>query len=53
MGPLWPRQRYRNGYFDSPPGTWFGMDRMAALYGRYYDNLGRTPWTGKYVIISP
>jgi hypothetical protein len=29
------------------------MERMSALYGRYYDSLGRTPWTGKYVIISP
>jgi hypothetical protein len=53
MGPLWPKQQYRNGYYDSPPGTSFRMDRMAALYGRYYDELGWTPWTGKYVIISP
>ena len=53
MGPLWPKQQYRNRYFDSPPGASFGMERMAALYGRYYDSLGRTPWTGKYVIISP
>jgi hypothetical protein len=53
MGPLWPIQQYRNRYFDSPPGTWFGMERMSALYGRYYDDRGRTPWTGKYVIISP
>ena len=53
MGPLWPMQRYRNRYFDSPPGAWFGMSGMAALYGRYYDELGWTPWTGKYVIISP
>jgi hypothetical protein len=29
------------------------MTRVPLLYGRYYDSDGRTPWTGKYVIISP
>lgn len=53
MGPLWPIQKYRNRYFDSPPGAWFSMTRVPLLYGRYYDSDGRTPWTGKYVIISP
>ena len=53
MGPLWPMQKYRNRYFDSPPGAWFTMTKMPLLYGRYYDSDGTTPWTGKYVIISP
>ena len=53
MGPLWPIQKYRNRYFDSKPGAWFKMTTVPLLYGRYYDSDGRTPWTGKYVIISP
>jgi hypothetical protein len=53
MGPLWPMQKYRNRYFDSPPGAWFTMSKVPLLYGRYYDSDGKTPWTGKYVIISP
>jgi hypothetical protein len=53
MGPLWPRQRYRNGYFDSPPGKYFSMATVPYFYGRYRDRLGRTPWDGRYVIISP
>ncbi len=53
MGPLWPMQRYRNGYFDAPPGAWFTMGTVSAFYGRYRDDMGRTPWDGKYVIISP
>ena len=53
MGPLWPMQKYRNRYFDSPPGAWFSMSRVPLFYGRYRDSDGRTPWDGKYVIISP
>jgi hypothetical protein len=53
LGPLWPRQRYRNRYFDVPPGTWFGTGTISAFYGRYRDTRGRTPWDGRYVIISP
>jgi hypothetical protein len=53
MGPLWPRQRYRNRYFDSPPGKYFSMTTVPYLYGRYRDRLGRTPWDGRYVIIAP
>ena len=53
MGPLWPMQKYRNRYFNSPPGAWFSMSRVPLFYGRYRDSDGRTPWDGKYVIISP
>jgi len=53
MGPLWPMQKYKNRFFDSPPGAWFSMSRVPLFYGRYYDSDGKTPWTGLYVIISP
>ncbi len=53
MGPLWPRQRYRNRFFDSPPGAWFSIATVSTFYGRYRDRLGSTPWDGKYVIVAP
>ncbi len=53
MGPLWPMQKLRNGYFDPPPDTYYSVATMGKLTGYYHDPKGPTIWDGPYVAIVP
>jgi hypothetical protein len=52
MGPLWPRQVSRYGYFDLAPNTRLSIAAFANVLTRYHDKI-RTVWDGHYVVVLP
>ncbi len=54
LGPLWPTQRYHDGYYDLPPDTTLSPGAFAAAVGRpFHEPTRKVPWEGWYVISEP
>jgi hypothetical protein len=56
MGPLWPMQSYRYGYYDPRPNTRYTASQFSRVLTRYYDSAAHgkySIWQGSYVTVNP